>query len=102
MRRGRSRVSFTRSSSKLRGCRWKKILTEARWIAAHATRLQAHSTSRSANLSPFRGYVLAEGTCQNSGGVCGLPYYPPITHNLAKHQNEREGEIERLHTPPEK
>jgi len=27
---------------------------------------------------------------------------PPITHNLAKHQIEREGEIEGLHTPPEK
>jgi hypothetical protein len=33
---------------------------------------------------------------KNLGG-----YLPPITHNLVKRQNEREGR-KRVHTPPEK
>ena len=59
-----------------------------------------------------RGYVRGQRTCQKSEGVrtlnlskfwrcvrC-LTYLSLI--NLVKRQNEREGEIERLHTPPEK
>jgi hypothetical protein len=41
-----------------------------------------------------------EGEPVKNWGVCVLPHLSPIT--LAKHQKEREGEIEVLHTPPEK
>jgi hypothetical protein len=54
---------------------------------------------------PVAAPVTAGGLCAGREpvkirGVCALP----ITHNLAKRQNEREGERERLrvHTPPEK
>jgi hypothetical protein len=45
-------------------------------------------------------YALRSLDLSKIRGVC--VYYPPITHNLAKHQNERGGEIETPHTLPEK
>ena len=70
------------------------------------------STSRGVSANPaksqadsplLREPVTVQEVCaatKDLSKIRGCVYYPPITHNLAKHQNERQGE--NLHTPPEK
>ena len=64
----------------------------------HLVKRQKERDRESLSTHPLENDKFAEGEPVRNPGVCLLRHLSLI--NLAKHQNEREGEIERLHTPP--